>query len=251
MSFVIRELRLDIRAADIVTVEDNEEATEHSLNRDMLENGLVQKLAMDRDGENSTVLTEEELIASRRSYIDDDYNGPDIWVFGYGSLIWNPLITFEEKQFGRLYGYHKRFCLWTRLGRGSPEMPGLVLALDRGGSVRGVVFRISAQRAAQEMDILWRREMINNSYDPKWLNIHTNQGIRRALCFVVRHNSPGFAEKMSEQTTADIISRATGFLGPCCQYLFETVAALRQAGIQDRSLERLEVLVRQRQAEQS
>ena len=221
----------------------------HPLSRDMLESGIVQKLALDRDGENSSVLSEEELTASRRRYIADDYSGPDIWVFGYGSLIWNPLITFEEKLFGRLYGYHKRFCLWTRLGRGSPEEPGLVLALDNGGSVRGVVFKIAAERAAQEMDILWRREMINNSYNPKWLNVHTQEGIKTALCFVVRHDSPGFAEKMSDEKTADVIARATGFLGPCCQYLFETSDALKQAGINDPTLNRLTRMVKARKAD--
>ena len=219
------------------------------LSRAMLESGVVQKLALDRDGENSSVLSEHELISSRQQYIDDDYTGPDIWVFGYGSLIWNPLIAYEDKQFCRVYGFHKRFCLWTRLGRGSPEDPGLVLALDRGGSVRGVAFRIAAERAAQEMDILWRREMINNSYNPKWLNVHTQEGIKTALCFVVRHDSPGFAEKMSDEKTADVIARATGFLGPCCQYLFETSDALKQAGINDPTLNRLARMVRARQAD--
>ena len=221
----------------------------HPLSRDMLESGVVQKLALDRDGENSTVLSEDQLRASRRHYIADDYSGPDIWVFGYGSLIWNPLITFEDKLFGRLYGYHKRFCLWTRLGRGSPDQPGLVLALDHGGSVRGVVFRIAAERAAHEMDILWRREMINNSYNPKWLNVHTQEGIKRALCFVARHDAPGFAEKMSDEQTADIIAQATGFLGPCRQYLFETSEALQRAGIDDPALTRLAEMVRFRQTD--
>ena len=221
----------------------------HPLSRDMLESGVVQKLALDRDGENSTVLSEDQLRASRRHYIADDYNGPDIWVFGYGSLIWNPLITFEDKLFGRLYGYHKRFCLWTRLGRGSPDQPGLVLALDHGGSVRGVVFKIAAERAAHEMDILWRREMINNSYNPKWLNVHTQEGIKHALCFVARHDAPGFAEKMSDEQTADIIAQATGFLGPCRQYLFETSEALQRAGIDDPALSRLAEMVRARQTD--
>ena len=171
----------------------------------MLESGLVQKLALDRDGKNSGVLSEDELIASRKQYVADDYIGPDIWVFGYGSLIWNPLIAYEEKQFGRVYGFHKRFCLWTRLGRGSPEDPGLVLALDRGGSVRGFVFRIASKRAAQEMDILWQREMINNSYNPKWVSVHTNCGVKKALSFVIRRNSPSYADRMSDENIAEII----------------------------------------------
>ncbi len=225
------------------------ELEERLLSRDMLESGLVQKLALDRDGKNSSVLSEDELIASRRNYIIDNYRGPDIWVFGYGSLIWNPLIAYEEKQFGHIYGYHKRFCLWTRLGRGSPEDPGLVLALDKGGSVKGVVFRISAKHAAREMDILWRREMVNNSYEPKWLNVHTDTGVKKALSFVIRHDSPGFAERMSDEATAKIIARAKGFLGPCYQYLFETADALTNAGMGDPKLNQLVSMVKRCRAE--
>ena len=226
------------------------ELEERPLSRDMLESGLVRKLALDRDGENSSVLSKDELVASRRNYIKDDYKGPDIWIFGYGSLIWNPLIAFEEKQFGHVYGYHKRFCLWTRLGRGSPETPGLVLALDRGGSVRGVVFRIAAKYAAQEMDILWSREMVNNSYDPRWVSVHTANGVKTALSFVIRNDSPAFAERMSEETTAEIIANATGFLGPCRQYLFETAEALRKAGMSDPKLNRLAEMVKRFEIEE-
>lgn len=220
------------------------EIEEHPLSRTMLESGLVQRLALDRDGENSGVLSEDELTASRQKYVADNYEGPDIWIFGYGSLIWNPLIAYEEKLFGRVYGLHKRFCLWTRLGRGSPEEPGLVLALDRGGSVKGVVFRIASERAVKEMDILWQREMINNSYNPKWVSVHTNYGVKKALSFVVRRSSPSFADRMSDENIAAVIARATGFLGPCCDYLFETAKALARAGIQDEKLDRLVKMVR-------
>ena len=109
------------------------------LSRDMLADGTVYRLATERDGEASTVLTMEELQTSRQQFLVDHYSGGDIWVFGYGSLIWNPLIDFEERRYGQLFGFHKRFCLWTRIGRGSPEAPGLVLALDNGGSVKGCV----------------------------------------------------------------------------------------------------------------
>ena len=141
------------------------ELEERPLSRDMLESGLVRKLALDRDGENSSVLSKDELVAPPG--IKDDYKGPDIWIFGYGSLIWI-LDAFREKQFGHVYGYHKRFCLWTRLGRGSLRR-GLVLALDRGGSVRGCLPYCS-KMPAQEMDIPRSREMVNNSYDPRWVS---------------------------------------------------------------------------------
>ena len=146
------------------------------LSRDMLANGTVYKLATARDGAASTVLSMDELQASRRQFLADQHGDEDIWIFGYGSLIWNPLIDFEERRYGQLFGFHKRFCLWTRIGRGNPDAPGLVLALDSGGSVKGCVYRIRAECAAEELDILWRREMLNNSYLPRWLRVQTDQG---------------------------------------------------------------------------
>lgn len=219
------------------------------LSREMLDKGTVQDLARSRDGENSTILSPEALLESRRRFIPDDYDGPDIWVFGYGSLIWNPLISFEQREDARLFGYHKRFCLWTRIGRGSPDCPGLVLALDKGGSVRGHAFRIKAEKAAAECDILWKREMLNNSYAPRWMKARCENGQQiTALGFVIRHELPSYAGRLSEFQTAEVIARAEGFLGPCCQYLFETQAALEQAGIHDPYMQRLSRLVRQLQS---
>jgi cation transport protein ChaC len=214
------------------------------LSRDMLANGTVYKLATARDGAASTVLSMEELQASRRQFLADQHGDEDIWIFGYGSLIWNPLIDFEERRYGQLFGFHKRFCLWTRIGRGNPDAPGLVLALDRGGSVKGCVYRIRAERAAEELDILWRREMLNNSYLPRWLRVQTDRGMVNALAFTIRHDSPSFAPKMSDQETARHIARAEGFVGPCRDYLFETTQALREEGMPDRKMERLTALVK-------
>ena len=95
-------------------------------------------------------------------------DGP-VWLFGYGSLIWNPAFEFAEKRPATVHGLHRRFCLRTFLGRGSKDRPGLVLALDRGGCCRGVAFRIAAERVESELDIVWRREMISDAYRPRWL----------------------------------------------------------------------------------
>ncbi|GIR78398.1 MAG: hypothetical protein CM15mP80_10230 [Alphaproteobacteria bacterium] len=92
------------------------------------------------------------------------------------------------------------------------------------------------------MDILWQREMINNSYNPKWV-VHTIVG-EKALSFVIRRNSPSYADRMSDENIAKIIARAAGFLGPCCDYLFETAKALTEAGIQDKMLDRLVRMVK-------
>ena len=97
---------------------------------------------------------------------------------------------------------------------------------------------------AKELDILWRREMLNNSYLPRWLQVQTDEGIVRALAFTICHDSPSFAPKMSEAETARYIANAEGFVGPCRDYLFETAAALRKEGMADTMMERLATLVK-------
>ena len=87
-------------------------------------------------------------------------------MFAYGSLIWNPAFHFVERRTGLIHGWHRRFCLWTALGRGTPDRPGLVLGLDRGGTCRGVAFRIAAAAVDEELDLIWRREMVDRLLHP-------------------------------------------------------------------------------------
>ena len=108
----------------------------HLISRDSLANGMIQQMVVDRDGQDADILSDDELLASRRSLIPDDYQG-EVWLFGYGSLIWNPVLEIAERQIGRIYGYHRRYCLLTKIGRGTPENPGLILGLDHGGSCTG------------------------------------------------------------------------------------------------------------------
>ncbi|MGC6412825.1 MAG: gamma-glutamylcyclotransferase [Candidatus Puniceispirillaceae bacterium] len=218
------------------------------MSREVMERGAVQELARARDGAASSVLSEEGLKQSRRQFLSDTPS-EDLWVFGYGSLIWNPAIHFEERRDAFVYGYHRRFCLWTRIGRGSPECPGLVLGLDTGGSVHGQVFRISADIAADEADLLWKREMLNESYRPVWVRARTEAGEVRALAFVIRRDKPSYAPRMPLEKMAEAISQAVGFVGPCADYLFNTQKALTQAGIHDKELEQLVTLVADRRAD--
>lgn len=214
------------------------------VSRDVLARGDVMSLARQRDGAATTVLTDEELLASRRACLPDDYDD-DVWVFGYGSLIWNPVVQYVEARDALIHGFHRRFCMWTKIGRGSPECPGLVLALDNGGSTKGVIFRIPAKIAIQEIDILWRREMMADSYRPVWLSAKTDKGSVRALSFAIRRNRPVFAPRMSDAQMAKIIYQAKGFVGPCKEYLLNTQKALLKAGIYDKQMVRLTHLVEQ------
>ena len=217
------------------------------MNREVMARGAVQELARARDGAASSVLSEDDLRESRRRFLPDA-PADDVWVFGYGSLIWNPAIHFEERRDAFVYGYHRRFCLWTKIGRGSPDCPGLVLGLDTGGSVHGQVFRVPAAIAASEADLLWKREMLNESYRPVWVKARTDKGEVRALAFVIRRDKPSYAPHMPLDEMAEAISQAVGFVGPCADYLFNTQRALVEAGIHDKELKQLVKLVSAKQA---
>lgn len=214
------------------------------IDRDVLARGDVMSLARERDGNSSAVLSDEALLASRRAMVPDDY-ADDLWVFGYGSLIWNPVVSFNQQIMATIYGYHRRFCMWTTIGRGSPDCPGLVLGLDKGGSTKGMVFRIDKKIAVRELDILWRREMMADSYKPVWVTAQTDEGPLRALTFAMRRDRPIFAPPMPLDKTARIIHDAVGFVGPCKEYLLNTQEALASVGIYDKQMAQLSKLVGQ------
>jgi len=167
----------------------------------------------------------------------------DVWVFAYGSLIWNPSIHTVERRTADVRGFHRRFCLWTHLGRGTLECPGLMLALERGGSCRGVVYRIAEAQVQEELTLLWRREMVTGAYRPRWVNTATPEGPARAIAFTMNGQHHRYAGRLPESQVAAVLARAEGPLGRCCSYLFSTVQHLHDLGIRDRHLERLAGLV--------
>jgi len=218
------------------------------ITRQALSDGTVAKLAAAREDAQTYVASEDELLASRRQLLADDADCSDIWVFGYGSLIFNPVFEHIDKCEARIYGRHRRFCLWTRIGRGTPERPGLVLGLDQGGSCTGLAFRLDPGNAIDELDLLWRREMISMSYQARWVTLHTADGIKRAITFVLVPDRPNYAARMPIETEAEIIASASGFIGHCRDYLFDTVDGLHQYGLRDPYLEKLAGLVKARLA---
>lgn len=209
------------------------------ITRENLETGTVARLVAERGDEDTQLATEDELKASRRSMVPDDADCSDLWVFGYGSLIFNPIMEHVDRVRAQIFGHHRRFCLWTRLGRGTPDCPGLVLALDRGGSCTGVAYKLNPANAIAELDLLWRREMITLAYRACWLTLHTDEGKKPAIGFVARPDRENYATPMSISEEADTIAAAVGFIGPCRDYLFDTVKALHANGIRDPHLEKL------------
>src|SRR5919199_5933416 len=112
--------------------------------------------------------------------------GCDIWIFGYGSLMWNPGFRHCAAEAGLLRGWHRSFCVYSHRYRGTPERPGLVLGLDRGGSCRGMVFRVSAENVTAAMNYLWEREMTGGVYEMREVAVATAAGTVTARAFVVR-----------------------------------------------------------------
>ena len=124
-----------------------------------------------RERGDTTLLSREEQEAGRQAFLRRWDGRSDIWVFGYGSLMWNPAIHVAETQAAKVHGLHRAFCMKLVLGRATPERPGLMLALDHGGSCRGMAHRIAAEHVESETEILWMREMITGSYRPAWISL--------------------------------------------------------------------------------
>jgi glutathione-specific gamma-glutamylcyclotransferase len=193
------------------------------------------------------IRSDEEIDASLNEALAGRPKNCDVWVFGYGSLIWNPAFEFAEKRVALVRGWHRRFCLWLKGGRGTPELPGLMLALDRGGCCRGVAFRLDERQVEEELLILWRREMLSGSYHARWVDAHTEEGVVRAVTFVANRRNDRFTNLLSDDQVAARIAVAHGPLGSCAEYLLNTVAHLEELGFQDASLERIRRRIERRQ----
>ncbi len=191
--------------------------------------------------------TPEERLRSRREALAHGgwREGDDVRVFGYGSLMWNPAFHFAERGLATVYGYHRSFCLSTPVGRGTPQHPGLMLGLDRGGSCHGVLYRIEAGCVEEELDILWSREMIAGSYRPVWVNARAQGAVHPAIAFAIDRSRRTYTGRLGLDEVARRIATAAGALGRNVDYLEETVAHLDELGIHDRGLHAVCTRVRQ------
>jgi cation transport protein ChaC len=217
-----------------------------SLTRSDLESQRLQQIILQsRRGVN--VLSEAQLQESIYETLRRQKPDSDIWIFAYGSLIWNPIFPFVEQRVGTIYGWHRRFCIWVPRGRGTPDNPGLVLALDRGGSCRGIAYRIAAADVPSELLLLWRREMIVGCYIPRWVRVFDGTKQLEAIAFVINRHHRAYAGNISLETTVNSIATAIGEIGSCADYLIQTIDGLMAAGIKDKQLLRLREYVVARQ----
>ena len=162
----------------------------------------------------------------------------EFWVFGYGSLMWNPGFDFVESAPARLHGYRRSLCVRSWVHRGTQDEPGLVLGLDRGGSCLGMAFRTRGEAAEAVTDYLRRRELVTHVYLGRRLPVRLADGRRvDALTYVIDRSHIQYAGALDAAHAADVVARARGQSGPNDAYLFNTLAHLREMGIRDHWLE--------------
>ncbi|MDZ5647195.1 gamma-glutamylcyclotransferase [Nitrospirillum sp. BR 11828] len=166
--------------------------------------------------------------------------GADIWVFGYGSLMWNPGFPFAERRRATVRGWHRGFSVYSFLHRGTRACPGAVLGLDRGGACRGIAYRVTAADAPGVLDYLWEREMPNEVYEPRLLTAALDNGARvAALAFTAVRGHEQYCGRLPPDEVARLIRQGVGESGRNVDYLVNTVRHLHELGIRDRNLEGL------------
>lgn len=209
------------------------------LTRESLLDGSLHASVRAQLGPDVRMMTDEERHAQVLGMLAQAPRPGRVWVFAFGSLIWNPAFHFAERRKARIHGFHRQFCLRLEAGRGSPERPGLMLSLEAGGSCVGVIYRLAPGTEVTELDVLWRREMLTHAYRPVWSVARTPEGPEPAIAFTVNRRHDRYAPGLDEDTVARLLATGAGALGRCCDYLFDTVDHLRMLGIQDRRLETL------------
>ena len=170
----------------------------------------------------------------------------ELWLFAYGSLLWNPACRVVASMPGLALGWHRAFRLRLTRWRGTREQPGLMLVLDRGGRCKGLLQRLPGETAPAELELVLRREISSKPSNnrPTWISVMTaERRIVRALGFTVSRRSPVYAGGLSDEATAEILAKAAGHLGSGAEYLYHTVSQLEAHGIHDPHLWRLQELV--------
>ena len=161
----------------------------------------------------------------------------DLWVFGYGSLMWLPGFDYVERQSARVTGWRRSLCIYSHVYRGTPERPGLVLGLDRGGACRGVAFRVAAALREQTIDYLRARELVTAVYLEKNVMIHLADGATApAVTYVADRRHSQYAGALDRQKLLSLVVQGVGRAGPNAEYVLNTEAHLRENGIVDPTL---------------
>ena len=164
----------------------------------------------------------------------------DLWVFGYGSLMWRPGFPFVDRRHAHLYGYHRSLCVLSHVHRGTPERPGLVLGLDRGGRCHGVAFRVADREEDATVQYLREREQVTAVYLERRLPVRLDDGRRvEALAYVVDRRHPQYAGNLSEPEVLRLVRQGQGVSGANPDYVRSTHEHLAAMGVTDPTLDRI------------
>jgi glutathione-specific gamma-glutamylcyclotransferase len=177
-----------------------------------------------------------------------DWQGQDVWVFAYGSLLWNPAFEAAEQVAAVLPGWHRAFCIRLTRFRGTPQQPGLMMSLVPGGSCRGALFRIRGEHVLDSLRKLWRREMTVKppNTPPRWVVARAGPAAVKAIVFAADRQGPNFVSGLSGEQIAQLLCSAVGHWGSGAEYLMQTVDQLERLGIRDANLWRLQRLAAHR-----
>jgi cation transport protein ChaC len=175
--------------------------------------------------------------------------GGDLWVFGYGSLMWRPGFAFEERGLATIRGYHRALCIWSHVHRGTPDRPGLVLGLDRGGSCKGVAFRVAAERGEATLAYLREREQVTSVYLEVRREARLADGRRiSAVAYRADRDHLQYAGSLDDATLLRIVRQGVGLSGANLDYILATQDHLVELGIHDATLARLAKALRREEA---
>jgi glutathione-specific gamma-glutamylcyclotransferase len=169
----------------------------------------------------------------------DTHGGEDLWVFGYGSLMWRPGFDYLERVPARLIGLHRALCVYSFVHRGTPQRPGLVLGLDRGGMCRGIAFRVAAAAREETVAYLRAREQVTSVYLETMRRVELEEAARRqvrALCFIVDRSHVQYAGRLTPAECIEHVRRGHGSSGHNRDYVIEAVRALEALGYRDTDL---------------
>ena len=211
------------------------------LKREELSSESIERIVADaRKAGYDFFLSQEEREASLKQALSRYQRGEEAWVFAYGSLMWNPAIEFAEASACEVEGWRRSFCFWVPLGRGTPELPGLMLALEGGCRCEGIAYRLAPHQVRSELAILWNREMLSGIYQAKWVPAKLRDGRTvNAVTFVVDTGHCQYCGDLPIEKTAHHIAFAEGRRGACRDYLANTAAHARALKIHDPYIEDL------------